>query len=521
MGKSDSLAVAGAWSCAQTLHRSQGFKSALVSLDRDVRQLIQSGSTSEALQLIKKTLGLCSAPAVSPADAIAALRQTKALLDLADRNTQETCTALFPLHLLTANSLASAFKSAHDLHQAYVTLIRAIELIRDCAMPQPCSTLQYMASTLVNCSTVQLDLKLFPQAVKSAEHCLQLLHCRFSRVGRRKKDRAMIQSYGAALFNLAVAEEAMGNRQDALRAYVAFVQFADKCEEFAGAETVSEAETAIQELQCSLQSPALEGTPDIPALPRLSLTQRKATLPIGFSDRPKYYSAKRLAQLHAMIARGSKSTFMGPRDFFGLQVRKELNLGEESKPSELWGASNTAKSAETDRGERKGIVKLRERKYRRRIHMPAESRGVDYVYKRISLLQKEVRPAPHSPSPRTVLTTRTPSPHKSGFFLTALQASSAVGYQTGAKEEIEHFMSAIQANMKSVDSSPSRKVQTPQPGKPSELAKSVLRPREEPTPPTHLWKGLVSGVLKTGEDNCRRRRATVSFRLHKETEPVH
>lgn len=519
MGKGDPLAIAGAWSCALALYRSQGLKSALVSVDRDVRQFIQSRNVCESLQLIKKTLGLCSAPSLSSTEVIAALRQMKALLDLVESNTQESSSSLFPLQLLTANSLASAFKSAHDLHQAYVTLVHAIELIKNCALPQPCHTLKYMASTLVNCSTVQLDLKLFPQAIKSAKHCLQLLQSSFSHMERRKRDRVMLQSYGAALFNIAVAEEAAGSKPAALRSYEAFVQFAHKCEEFAGAETVSEAETAIQELQCSLQSPALDKTQETPPLPRLSLTQRNTALPTGLAELPKYYSAKRLAQLHAMIARGSKSTFVSPLDYFGLQVRKELNLREESPPSEQWGASSTARSAETDRRERKGMMKLRERKYRRRTHTPAEPRGIDYIRKRISALQVEAQCVPRSVSPHSVLTARAPSPSKSGFFLTALQASS--GSQRGAKEQIEHFMSAIQADIKSLNSSPSRKVPTPLPSRLSELAQSVLRPKDEPPPPTQLWKGLVLGVFGAGEDRSRKRRATVSFKLHKETEAVH
>lgn len=521
MGKADTQTVIGAWSCAQTLHRSQGLKSALVSLERDVRQLVQSGSVGEALQLAKKTLGLCSTQALdlSPAEAVSVLRQAKALLDLVERNTHDSAfsSALFSLQLLAANSLANAFKSAHDLYQAYTSLVHAVELIHNYTVPPHRSTLQYMASTLVNCSTIQLDLKMFPEAIKSAEHCVQLLQCPLSRVTKSSKSVAVARSRGAALFNIAVAQEALGDKQGALNAYIAFVQFSHECKEFRETETVSEAETAIKELQNKSPAIASDIQPETPSLPRLSLTPHKAQLPMGYTDIPKYYSDKRLAQLHAMIARGSKSTFVSPQEYFGLQVKKELLLDEDLKHFEKWQARE---GSSTDRNiERKGIMKLRQRRYRRRIKGPTEPRGLDYFCKCISALQQEPPlPVPHSFSPRTALTSRTPSsPRKSDFFLTALRPSSNISAQRNAKEEIELMMSEIQTDIKSLKGSPTRQVQTPQLNKLSELAASVLRPKEVP-PPSLMWKGLFASALGAGESRAQKRRATVSFKLHKDIE---
>ena len=522
MGKADTQTVIGAWTCAQTLHRSQGLKSALVSLERDVRQLVQSGNVGEALQLAKKTFGLCSTQALSlsPAEAVSVLRQAKALLDLVERNTQDSVffSALFSLQLLAANSLANAFKSAHDLYQAYTTLVHAIELIHNYTNPPHRSTLQYMASTLVNCSTIQLDLKMFPEAIKSAEHCLHLLQSPLSRVKKSSKSVAVARSRGAALFNIAVAKEALGDKHDALNAYMTFVQFSHECKEFGETEAVSEAEAAIKELQNKSPAIASDIQPETPSLPRLSLIQHKAELPSGYTDIPKYYSEKRLAQLHAMIARGSKSTFVSSQEYFGLQVKKELRLDEDLKHLEKWQAREGSSTDRND--ERKGIVKLRQRRYRRRIKGPAEPRGLDCFCKCISALQQEPPlPAPHSFSPRAALTTRTPSsPRKSDFFLTALRPSSNISTQRHAKEEIELIMSEIQTDIKSLKGSPTRKVQTPQPNTQSELAASTLKPKEVPQPPSLIWKGLFTSVLGAGESRAQKRRATVSFKLHKDIE---
>lgn len=503
MGKISST-VTGVWSSALATLQSQGLKAALVSLEQDVSSLLRKDCLSDVLCLLEKTLELCLSQSESQ-DHISSLRHTKTVLDTVQRCTSGNVHRLFRLQLLTDNSLASAYKANNALQPAYLTLLHAVDLVHRWKSPLRGSTLQYIASTLVNLSTIQLDLRLFPASITAAKHCLDLLHARLSqgKVTKQDSKAALTQSYAAALFNTAVAQEALGHSQEALAAYHHFLHFCAARQHCVETQTVSEAETAVKELRLSLLTPKhlVPNQISTPKLPKFLPKPEFA----GFCDYKKYYSEQRLAELHKMLSNGSKTTFVSSSEYFGLLVQKELQLD----------TLRTNKNADVEGSqEKKEILQLRNKRHFRRNKAKMGTRGGDYFQERLNNLRNSLEIS-NKNSQQVAIRSQTPSSiPKPNFFLTALNYTGSVTDRARNKEEIEYFMSEIKADLKSLSVSPGRRATTPRFCRGSDLAKSMLQPREQPFRLT----GLVSSMLGSSEKpRVITRRATVSFR-RRETE---
>jgi len=499
--------VAAIWDKAQRIKIQEGLRSCLVYVEGEARHLVGQGELEEAAALTRLYATFCNreASAQKSEEAVVTLRHAKGLLDFVDRQFAESKQypeALFRLMLLTCNNLANVLKSLGDLHRAYQYLSTA-QLLSHTHPPDSPSSLQYLASTHVNLSTLQLDLQQPLQAISSAEQGLRLLQTRLSRAsdslaGLESRNKGqyegLMQSYLCAMFNIAIAEERLGRREEAVRSYTACLKFAKAYVPHA-VGTIEEAETAVSEMLEGNTEREATTVPSASSRPqltrrasgdnrsekRLCQSVRLSTVQdAGKGDR--YYSKERLEKVRVLLEKEGKMPFLSSSQYFDIQIHKNLGLDSDMRhltPMTTRALAKTVRlrTAEPNQ-ERKSIASLRQRKYRKKSQGKEEERGAEYVRKKMWLLTQK---------PQALLSKATSMRHSDysdAHPLRPCEALSTSMSRLQMKEEIEHLMGNLKKEMTSVSASPERKGRS---SVPSALVSSLRATREHqviPLPPS-------------------------------------
>lgn len=498
--------VAAIWDKAQRIKAQEGLRSCLVYVEGETKHLVGKGQLNEAAALTRCYAAFCNREASEQqcGEAVVTLRHAKGLLDYMDRQFAESKhypESLFRLMLLTCNNLANVLKSLGDPHRAYQYLSTAHLLSRSHPPDSP-SSLQYLASTHVNLSTLHLDLQQPLQAISSAEQGLRLLQTRLSRASdslsgleSRNKEQyeGLMQSYLCAMFNIAIGEERLGRKEEAVRSYTACLRFAKAYVPHA-VGTIQEAETAVSEIvegnteREATTVPSASSRPQLTRRPsgdnrsekRLSQSVRLSTAhDPGKGDR--YYSKERLEKLRVLLEKEGKRPFLSSSQYFDIQIHKNLGLDSDMRhltpmTSRVLAKTVRLRTAEPNQ-ERKSIASLRQRKYRKKSKGKEEERGAEYVRKKMLLLTQR---------PGNLLSKASSMRHTEYSDARPLRPREALSTSMSRlqmKEEIEELMVDLKKNMTSVSVSPERKTRSAVPSALVESLRSAREPQVAPIPP--------------------------------------
>ena len=468
--------VASLWDKAQRIKTQEGLRQCLVYTEGEIRHLVSRRALEEATALTRLYANFCNREATlqSLEDAVVTLRHAKGQLDYMDREYAESKhypESLFRLMLLTCNNLANVLKSLGDTRRAYHFLSTA-HLLAHSHPPDSPSTLQYLASTHVNLSTLHLELHQPLQAITSAEHGLRLLQMRLARAGdslssleNRNKEQyeGLMQSYLSAMFNIAIAEERLGRKDEAVKSYMACLRFA-KAYMPQAVGTIQEAETAVSEI--------LEGSTAPPTSSRPQLTTRRPShdhpseKPLSESLRlnsarsvhkgDRYYSNDRLQQLRLLLKSQGKKPFLSSSQYFDIQIRKNLRLDSDLRHLTPMNTRELAKTlkdrSSVELQDKKSIASLRQRKYHRKSREGREEqRGEEHVKQRMWALRQETCP------PRlTKASSLRPSDYTDPHLFPPRHLRSTSFSRLQIQEEIERLMLTLQTDLQVPSTSPDR-----------------------------------------------------------------
>ena len=470
--------VTAIWDKAQRIKTQEGLRSCFVFTEGEIRNLTGKRLIEEAAALTRLYATFCNREASqqSNEEAVVTLRHAKGMLDYLDRQFAESKhypKSLFRLILLTCNNLANVLKALGDPHRAYQYLSKA-QFISQAHPPDSPSSLQYLASTHVNLSTLHLDLHQPLQAITCAEQGLRLLQARLSRASdslsgleSRNKEQyeGLMKSYLCAMFNIAIGEERLGRKEEAMRSYTACLKFA-KAYVPQAFGTIQEAETAVSEIMEATEREATT-VPSASSRPQLTRrasgeyrSEKRLSQSVRLStsqntrDGDRYYSKERLEKLRMLLESEGKKPFMSSSQYFDIQIHK--NLGLDSDMRHLTPVTSRAlaktlrhQTAEPDK-ERKSIASLRQRKYQRKPKGKQEERGVDYIQKRMWLLTHEPRPLLSKAASMRHSEYSDSQPTRPCDVLSSSMSRLQM------KEEIEKLMGNLKEEMKSVSTSPER-----------------------------------------------------------------
>jgi len=301
------------------------------------------------LRVAETLAQLCNEAAVEPAQAQEAkyLRLAESALQAVFAKYAGVDETFLRLRLLTYNNWATHHKSHKNYHMALNYLMRAGQLTKN--LSHDPDTLEYAAKTRLNTSALYAELRRFREAVDHAEQCLTILQAELNvrlngklleqlNAAEKEKFDFMMVTYVTAFYNIGVSEEALGHNGKAVNAYRNAISIGAKFLPFSN-ETVTLAKRALSAFQLRPQSqpasPRHLATPSSVfspiSLPGTFLTSEDPPDSTPSEDKHKYYSAERLAALHARLHSKGDADFITADKFFYAKISAALNVTQDVK----------------------------------------------------------------------------------------------------------------------------------------------------------------------------------------------
>lgn len=262
---------------------------------------------------------------------------------------------LVRLMLVTYNNWATFHKTKRSYHMSLNYLMKALRLLDDLPVSPSPDTLQYTAKTLLNTSALYADLHRYSEAISYSEQCLATLQKELNlrlngrllehlSAKEREKFETMITTYVVAFYNIGVSEEALGQAENALKAYKNAVKIGGKFLPSGSPELVL-AKKALKMQPESGRPPQDTHPISSDEYRSLLLTQLNDLGPLSTREAPtaseipfnstssnepfKYYSPTRLQELHERLKKGEKVEFVSADDYFMKKITSNLKVEKD------------------------------------------------------------------------------------------------------------------------------------------------------------------------------------------------
>ncbi|OMJ65637.1 hypothetical protein SteCoe_37866 [Stentor coeruleus] len=354
--------------------------------------LIQAGL------LTQKIASLCNQACLSSTTRVPFLRKAESCLSsyisIATRNKLDLPEKFLREFLITFNNWASFHMSGKNYHMALNYLTRCLQFSENYPMKEP-DSYELIAKTYLNISSLYSDLFKYHEALKYAKACLEALQfelkcrpvdCEFEKMmdEEQSKFKDMIGTYVLGFYNIAIAEEGLGKRNEMKEALI-------KAKEIGGKyllgdseimsmvnKTLSEVENAGQKLYFDNgveEGEIVKRKNSIKVrLSQINLATRTTDFKIyqntpqlkhSFSEVKlpgRYYTNSELQHKQLLLEKQQKLNFISADQFFFQEISKAINVKTDMKHLSLRTPNEAKTQARKENSERRVISDLRLRK---------------------------------------------------------------------------------------------------------------------------------------------------------------
>ncbi|OMJ85612.1 hypothetical protein SteCoe_13026 [Stentor coeruleus] len=353
---------------SKKLEKANKLSEALSVLDR-ISNFHDSRTVSVSMSITKQIASLCNQIVIQKPSKVSYLKRAEQVLTswihLANSLKISLHEKIFRLILLTYNNWATIYQSNANYHLALSYLMKGFQIIDEKEIIEA-DSFQYVAKTKLNVSALYSELHRYQDAIKFAEDSLATLQAelrlRFSAKnfknmeGKEKKHAEdMITTYVIAFYNIGVAEEHLGHRDQMCEAFKNAVNIGTNFLDLAN-EALNTARKALAE--CSgpqnnftllTSRRSIKILPDmlsdrfakqrpISASSHLPISERKFLRPKDLISKNKdlsmpgrYYSEAKLKKIQQRIEDAAKLNFISADEYFYKEISRTMNIASDIK----------------------------------------------------------------------------------------------------------------------------------------------------------------------------------------------
>lgn len=353
---------------SKKFEKANKLSEALSILDR-ISNFHDSRTISVSMPITKQIASICNQIVIQKPSKVSYLKRAEQILTswihLANSLKISLHEKIFRLILLTYNNWATIYQSSAKYHLALSYLMKSFQIIDEREIIEA-GSFQCVAKTKLNVSALYSELHRYEDAIKFAEDSLTTLQSelklRFSAKsfknmeGKEKKHAEdMITTYVIAFYNIGVAEEHLGHREQMREAFKNAVNIGTNFLDL-GNEVLITAKKALTECSGSQSNITLLTSrrsikipPDmlserflkprpISAVSSLPISERKFLRPKDFMRKNKdlsipgrYYSEAKLKKIQQRIEDATKLNFISADEYFYKEISKTMNVASDIK----------------------------------------------------------------------------------------------------------------------------------------------------------------------------------------------
>lgn len=331
-----------------------------------------------AIDITKQIASLCNKLVSKTSSPVLYLRRAEQVLttwmNLCNNHKLHLDEKIFRLILLTFNNWATFHQTSKNYHMSLSYLMRGLKVIDKFPALHP-DSLQLIAKTRLNTSTLYSELRRYKEAIKHAEESLATLQVEMkirldgktvSKLSKRDKAKVklMITTYVIAFYTIGLAEEANNKRQAMLEAYNNALKI--------GSQFLADDNEVLKALKKTLDEAILIGDQACENKPKRYIPQKELKIhlveqfdtkiePFEYKSTPqpqdsmknieiehlnskislpnlnlspeteikrpgRYYSDEQLRKLQKKLTIDSQHKFVSADDFFYSKISKTLNV---------------------------------------------------------------------------------------------------------------------------------------------------------------------------------------------------
>ena len=304
----------------QKVRTKEGLPTASTFIHNAVNRLFANGLTPQAIVLVKELVATCRRDVLGESTK----NRGKVLRKVGECLSAWQCTVpvvsedLYYMWVVFYNTAADCSKEQGDYPQSLELLTKAERLISEMGYGLSTDLLIGIAYTKVNMSTLSLAVQECEKALNYAEESVHVITRYLNLQTLKETDceryEAVVNSYILAHFNKAVAEEFLGLKSAAQKAYQCVLSLAAK-HSYKDPFLLEEAKYALSELLTQTTQPAIQLPP--------------ASTPLKPVSSQGYYSEATLTRLAAYLKRSSSPYFISMGAYFSTKILTQLKLEKD------------------------------------------------------------------------------------------------------------------------------------------------------------------------------------------------
>ncbi|OMJ93983.1 hypothetical protein SteCoe_2892 [Stentor coeruleus] len=409
---------------SKRLEKTGKLSEALSVLDR-ISNLHDSPIVSISMPITKQIASLCNQIVIINSSKVSYLKKAEQILmdwlHLANNLKISLHEKIFRLILLTYNNWASIYQNNSKYHMALSYLMKGLQIIDEREIIEA-ESFQYVAKIKLNVSALYSEIHRYDDAIKFAEDSLITLQSElkirfaakdFKNMEGKEKKRSedMIITYVIAFFNIGVAEECIGHRDQMREAFKNAVNigtsFLDPSNEVlqAAKKALSECSTSKNSTITSLTSRnSIRIPPEMLSersqknkackIPSpLPPSSHKFLKPRRFLNKNheqhilgRYYSQSELQKIQLRINDQDKLHFISADQYFYKEISKTMNIQGDIKYLKPLDTRGVMHCWDQQTGEKRKISDLRLKKQHR---WKSESLNTSELQEKIDRLREE------------------------------------------------------------------------------------------------------------------------------------
>lgn len=388
---------------SKRLEKTGKLSEALSILDR-ISNLHDSRTVSISMPITKQIASLCNQIVIINSSKVSYLRKAEQVLTdwlhLANNLKISLHEKIFRLILLTYNNWATIYQTNSKYHMALSYLMKGLQIIDEREIIEA-ESFQYVAKTKLNVSALYSELHRYEDAIRLAEDSLITLQSElkirfaakdFKNMEGKEKKRSedMIITYVIAFFNIGVAEEYIGHRDQMREAFKNAVNigtsFLDPSNEVlqAAKKALSECSTGKNSTITPLTSRnSIRIPPEMLSERSIKNKISKIPSPLPTSDHKflkprnllsknheqhipgRYYSQAKLQKIQLRINDNDKLHFISADQYFYKEISKMMNIQGDIKYLKPLDTKGVMDCWDKQTGEKRKISDLRLKKQHR------------------------------------------------------------------------------------------------------------------------------------------------------------